>query len=145
MEYPDYVSFENTYGDFDEDGNEFITIDGYPADENEEGTVIATVFITPSGDLVTDFHHNGYRLNEEVKKLIEASKETLTSNWEDRMNAPQDFDFRVIFNDDNDRELAETILDAFGEDYDYDSGDRMMLKQDGLNLLGQTNIDYDEV
>ena len=142
---PRYVFFENTHGDCDEDGNEFIIINGHPADKNEEGAVIATVFITPSGDLVTDFHHNGYRLNKEVKKLIEESKETLVSNWEDRTSAPQDFEFRVIFDDDDDRELAETILDAFDEDYDYDDDDRMMLKQNGLNLLEQTNIDYEEV
>lgn len=78
----DYVSFENTYGDVDENGNAFITIDGYPEDDNEEGTVIATVFLTPHKDFVVDFHNNGYRLNEDVLNLIEDSKKQLLENYQ---------------------------------------------------------------
>lgn len=72
-----YVFFENTYGDTDENGNRFITIDGYPLDENAEGTVIATVFITPKGDFVTSWNHNDYRMNTTVLELIEDAKNQL--------------------------------------------------------------------
>jgi hypothetical protein len=40
---------------------------------------------------------------------------------------------------------AEKVLDKKGIWYDYDSGDRMMVEQDGLNALDKADIDYDEV
>ncbi len=87
MREPDYVEFENNYGDTDDDGNEYICIDGYPKDEggNEaEGTVIAIVYKTPHGDFVTSWHHNGYRANKTVLELIEDAKERLNENHVDR-------------------------------------------------------------
>ena len=72
----DLVDFENSYGDV-EDGNEFICIDGYPADENAEGEVVAKVWKTKHGDIIVDWHDNGYRLNKQVLELIEDSKRQL--------------------------------------------------------------------
>ena len=72
-----YVYFENTYMSVDDNGNDFITIDGYPEDDNAEGTVIAVVFCTPHKDIVVDYHHNEYRGNTIVNELIEQSKQIL--------------------------------------------------------------------
>lgn len=79
--------FENTYGDKDEDGNDFITIDGYPADENAEGTVIVTIYLTPKGDFVTAWHRNDYRMNNQVLELIENSKAILLASRETKYAA----------------------------------------------------------
>lgn len=59
-----------------------VTIDGFPKDENEEGTVIAQIFITKNGDLVTAWHDNSYRLNDKVIDLIKESKLSLLSDYE---------------------------------------------------------------
>lgn len=87
-DYTEYVSFEDTYvqtevelASDNPDCFMSVTIDGYPADENEEGTVIAAVYITKRGDLVTDWHHNGYRGNETVKELIENAKAMLLREY----------------------------------------------------------------
>lgn len=70
------ITFESTYM-FEEPENGIITgicIDGYPADENEEGNVVAKVIKTKSGDIATVFTHNGYRNDplvlEEIKHAI---------------------------------------------------------------------------
>ena len=78
------ANFENT---FFEDENCFkldnpdvlaaITIDGFPEDQDAEGTAVATVYITMHGDIVVAWHHNGYRLNETVCELIQDSKKRL--------------------------------------------------------------------
>ena len=52
---------------------------------------------------------------------------------------------RVIFSSDIDRDEAEEWLDDHGQDYDYDSGDRMMLAQGGLDSLYESGIDFDEI
>lgn len=77
---PNYVEFDNSYGTTDDDGNEFICIDGFPKEDggNEaEGTVIATVYKTPHEDFVVSWHHNAYRMNTTVLKLIEDAKARL--------------------------------------------------------------------
>ena len=50
-------------------------IDGYTEDENEEGSVIATVVLTEHNDIITNWHRNRYRLNETVLNLIKKAKE----------------------------------------------------------------------
>ena len=75
----DYVSFEQTHVDADDSSNIVYYIDGFPADESAEGTVIATITLTPHNDIVIDWHHNGYRLNQSVLELIDAVK-TYTEN-----------------------------------------------------------------
>lgn len=58
----------------------FITrcfIDGYPADENEEGEVVATVTLTLHGDIIVDWHDNSLRLNQEVLALIDDCRNEL--------------------------------------------------------------------
>lgn len=85
---PDLIDFENTYKqtDFTEiegDLFEAITIDGYPDPEfSDQGTVVATVYITNKGDIVTGWHHNGYRMRNTVLSLIEQSKAELKADWQ---------------------------------------------------------------
>lgn len=40
---------------------------------------------------------------------------------------------------------VEKVLDEAGCDYDYDSGDRIMVNQAGLNALNDAGVDFDEV
>lgn len=63
---------------------ESVTIDGYPAEEDDEhpGEVVAVVYITTHGDILVDWHLNGYRLNEEVLSLIKDSKELLRGDYQ---------------------------------------------------------------
>ena len=73
---PDYVSFEMNY-ETDNEGDDELHrwyIDGYPEDENAEGTVIATVVLTKHGDIITNWYHNGYRLNASDLALVEQAK-----------------------------------------------------------------------
>lgn len=74
---PEYVYFENTYTGFDEDGNAFVCIDGYPANEDLSGTVIVVVYLTPHRDFVTDWHRNDYRGDAVVLELVNESKRIL--------------------------------------------------------------------
>ena len=73
------VHFKNDYletkENLQDEGDVFakIFIDGYSADEDDEGEVVATVSITDRGDIVIDWHNNGYRMNEVVRKLIQQS------------------------------------------------------------------------
>ena len=85
---PDLVFFESTHQEDEEDlkcegGNMWgrIYIDGFPEDENKGGSVVATVTITSHGDIVIDWHHNGYRGNETVNELIQESIDTLKWLW----------------------------------------------------------------
>ena len=66
----EYTFFECVYSDKDERGNLTFYVDGYPDHENGEGTVIATVTVTPHNDIYVDWHHNGYRMNDNVLELI---------------------------------------------------------------------------
>ena len=52
---------------------------------------------------------------------------------------------RIIFPNSDEKLTAENTLNASGEWFDYDSGDRMMLAQNGLFLLNEAEIDYDMV
>lgn len=85
----DYVSFEcNHFVESDQcDPDErhsiaYADIDGYPTDENEEGTVICRVWLLKEKEgiyptYIVDWHHNGYRMNKEVLGLIESAKKEL--------------------------------------------------------------------
>ena len=75
-----YESFENNP---EEDAFACLTIDGYPENDNLEGEVVAKVWITKHGDIVVDWHNNGYRLNEQVKNMIEESKKILKEQYEE--------------------------------------------------------------
>ncbi len=59
-----------------------ITIDGFPEDENASGQVVAVVYVTRSGDVVTAWHHNGYRMNSDVLALIEQAKTDLIKEYD---------------------------------------------------------------
>lgn len=84
---PEYISFEASYmesaKDLMNDSPDMfarISIDGYPDPEvSDEGTVIATATITHHGDIVVDWHHNGYRQNSDVLAILEEVKQTLTT------------------------------------------------------------------
>lgn len=82
---PEYVYFENTYTGFDEDGNAFVCIDGFPKDEELSGTVIVVIYLTPNRDFVTSWHRNDYRENSQVIELINESKRILL----DMMGEPE--------------------------------------------------------
>ncbi len=73
-----YASFEMTHVDDDPRENDDAVvkyyIDGYPAGEDLPGSVIAVVTMTRRGDIVIDWHHNGYRLNEAVLELVAQAK-----------------------------------------------------------------------
>ena len=80
------VYFENSYWEDysvnkQEDALASICIDGHPHDENAEGQVVAKVWITKHKDIIVDWHHNGYRMNETVLELIEESKKKLKEEY----------------------------------------------------------------
>jgi len=82
----DYVFFEFKHiEDFSKDEIDDCIfkgfIDGYPEHEYKEGTTIVSVSITYSGDIVIDWHHNAYKLNDRVLKLIKEARTTLTNGW----------------------------------------------------------------
>lgn len=91
----DYVSFECTHIDraSQKDPDErralaYADIDGYPADEDGEGTVICRIWLMKEKEgiyptYLVDWHYNGYRLNEEVKNLIAEAKKDLVKYKED--------------------------------------------------------------
>ena len=59
-----------------------VTIDGWrTAGDTEQGAVIAT--LTKHGDIVTDFHDNGARMDTQVLSAIKEAKQTLKDIWSD--------------------------------------------------------------
>lgn len=61
-----------------------VTIDGWRTGcDAEQGAVIAMVILTKHGDIVTDFHDNGARMDTEVLSAIKGAKETLKGIWID--------------------------------------------------------------
>ncbi len=68
---------------------------------------------------------------------------------DDKKSEDEDVDdntvFRLTFPDEDEREAAEKALDEKYEWYDYDNSDRMMVYLNGLNILSDAGIDYDEV
>lgn len=88
---PDYVSFESQFIQGpDELGPEekaaaraCCAVDGYPAGEDAQGTVICNVWLLHDGQFLIDWHHNGYRLNPAVLGEIESAKEALKAAYPD--------------------------------------------------------------
>lgn len=56
-----------------------------------------------------------------------------------------ELEHRIIFTDGEDIAMAESLLDDAGCDYDYDSNDRMMINDDGIEILSGAGIDFDVV
>lgn len=82
------ISFKNSFKqDFkqqeagENDALASITIDGFPVDEDGEGSVVAVVLLTKHGDIVVDWHENAYRMDTTVLNLIKESKEQLKKEY----------------------------------------------------------------
>ena len=95
-ENPKLVSFENTFyqdalqlEDDNPDAFGCITIDGYPEDDDASGAVVAQVFITTKGQLITAWSRNDLRLNKSVLELIADAKRRLMEDWK-ADNAPRE-------------------------------------------------------
>ncbi len=54
-------------------------------------------------------------------------------------------DIRIIFSDKEEESNAAKLLENEGLDFDYDSGNRMMLNQESLDFLHSADVDFDEV
>ncbi len=54
-------------------------------------------------------------------------------------------EIRVIFSDKDEENNAAKLLENEGLNFDWDSGDRMMLSQESLDFLHSTDVDFDEV
>lgn len=82
------VGFENNYmctaenfGPDNPDAFAYVSIDGYPADEDEPGEVVCQVWMTRHKDVIIAWVNNGYRNNQAVLELIEDSKRQLEELW----------------------------------------------------------------
>lgn len=60
-------------------------------------------------------------------------------------DADDDTVYRLIISNPDDLANAKAYLDKEGIWYDFDSGDRMMVNQDGIDCLNDNDIDFDEV
>lgn len=79
MTMRELVSFENTFAD-EEPENGIICqvhIDGYTANEEEEGEVVAKVILSKHGDIVTVWQNNGYRSNPLALELVNQTVEDM--------------------------------------------------------------------
>lgn len=67
---------------FDDEGDILcvISIDGWERG-NEQGSTLANVILTLHGDVVCDWHNNGARMNDEVRKAIREAKDELKPIW----------------------------------------------------------------
>lgn len=67
---------------FDDEGDILcvISIDGWEHG-NEQGSTLANVILTLHGDVVCDWHNNGARMNDEVRKAIREAKDELKPIW----------------------------------------------------------------
>lgn len=89
VDYTDYVFFENSYlmqkDDLERDCPALAcgTIDGYPADEDGQGTVICNVWLLSDRKFLIDWHHDGYRSDKRVLELIEETKKLLLEENEE--------------------------------------------------------------
>lgn len=60
-----------------------VTIDAWTSSEDDaEGTVLATVVLTKSGDIVTVYHNNGMRMDDDVTRHISEAKAALREVWD---------------------------------------------------------------
>ena len=84
-----YVDFENSYTqtrqdiDIETEGLifEMTAIDGYPANPHEDGTVIANVITTLSGDTFASWHHPEYRENESAMECVSDAMKRQKKNF----------------------------------------------------------------
>lgn len=53
------------------------SIDGFPEDPDEEGEVICVVWLTSDRKFIVDWHDNGYRMDDTVRKAIKTAKVNL--------------------------------------------------------------------
>lgn len=76
-----YRDFEMTYiSEGSDTGDDTVLryyIDAFSDNDNEEGCVVATITKTVHGDIVVDWHNNGYRMDDTVLSLIEQAKNEL--------------------------------------------------------------------
>ena len=82
----DKTYFENTYIQNENDlvydnpdAIACITIDGYASkdDDDDEGEVIAELYLTKHGDIIISWHDNAYRSNDAMKEIIKKKKKML--------------------------------------------------------------------
>ncbi len=77
---PQYVSFENGFVQGPAELGPDIpalactSVDGFPADEDGQGTVICDVWMLQDRRFLVDWHDNGYRTHPSVLELIEDAK-----------------------------------------------------------------------
>lgn len=57
-----------------------VTIDGYD-DSEEIGRVIAEMYLTKHGDIVTSWHDNTYRLSDSAIEIVNESRQILEEIW----------------------------------------------------------------
>lgn len=58
------------------------TIDGYPANPDDEGTVVCNVWMLGTDKFLIDWHQNQYRLDDTVLGLITKAKELMSERAE---------------------------------------------------------------
>ena len=72
----DYICEDFT--ELDGDIKKTISIDAWKtADDNEEGTVVATVILSKSGDILVCWHDNAARMDPKVIEAIKTAKMVL--------------------------------------------------------------------
>lgn len=131
----DYVSFECTHfaesNQCDPDEREtlvYADIDGYPADENAEGTVICRVWMLKETDqmghrkYLVNWHQNAYRANDEVLKLVRQAKDDLKKYFEEDL-------IIVVFKDAYERYKLQWMID-----HGYSFADLLPALQEQLEL-----------
>lgn len=96
MKEKDYVNFECIHiADADQNDPDerqalaYAEIDGYPTDDNAQGTVICRVWLMKEKQgiyptYLVDWHYNGYRENKSVLERIKQAKEDL-KKYKDNM------------------------------------------------------------
>ena len=126
---------------------------------NIEGPQTAVTFTTPDGDIMDLFlaamdpGENGdfsYRFWGDVSDEDPTLTNVITMDEiEEAFGGGEDDDeliYRITSPDITWRDgEIERVLDEAGCDYDYDSGDRMIISLSGMKALNKAGIDYDEV
>ena len=89
------VSFENDFYETEADlraGNPdaiaAITVDGYPEDKSESGSVVCRIWLTRHGDVIVDAHDTMYMDDPTVRNLIDESKDQLLRDFASREARP---------------------------------------------------------
>lgn len=114
-------SYENSYikmnTDFKHeksDAKASITIDAFPIEqEDDEGHVVAEIFLTMHDDIIIAWHDNGERMNPSVLELIDNSIQTLQEFKTKPVTHPAE---KAIRNFINDMQQAYIEVNMFGKD-----------------------------